>query len=95
MGTTVEIPLVEGKAKIKIEPGTQSGKVLRLRGKGLPDINGRMPGDMLVHVNVWIPKKLSKEEKKIMEELEHSENFKPSPSKEDKNFFERMRRMAG
>lgn len=95
VGASVEVPLVEGKAKIKIDPGTQSGRILRLRGKGLPDVNGYGHGDLLVHVNVWIPKKLTKEEQKALEKLDASENFKPKPSKEDKNFFERMRRMAG
>jgi len=95
MGDSVEIPLIDGKAKIKIEPGTQSGRILRLRGKGLPDVNGYGRGDLLVHVNVWIPKKLTKEEQKLLEKLAASDNFKPKPNKEDKNFFERMRRMAG
>jgi molecular chaperone DnaJ len=87
IGATLEIPLVEGKAKIKIEPGTQSGRMLRLRGKGLPSLNGYGNGDMLVHVNVWIPKKLSKEEQKLLEKLGESDNFKPNPSKADKDFF--------
>ena len=80
LGASLEVPLVEGKAKIKIEPGTQSGRILRLRGKGLPSLNGYGHGDMLVHVNVWIPKKLSKEEQKILEKLGASENFNPKPS---------------
>jgi molecular chaperone DnaJ len=95
MGATMEIPLVDGKAKIKIAPGIQSGRVLRLRGKGLPNVNGFGSGDMLVHVNVWIPKKLSKEEQKLLEKLAASDNFKPNPSKEERNFFERMRKMGG
>jgi molecular chaperone DnaJ len=95
MGATLEIPLVEGRAKIKIAPGIQSGRVLRLRGKGLPNVNGYGSGDMLVHVNVWIPKKLSKEEQKLLEKLAGSDNFKPNPSKEERNFFERMRKMGG
>ncbi|MDR3235380.1 MAG: molecular chaperone DnaJ [Prevotellaceae bacterium] len=95
LGTTSEIPTVDGIAKIKIEPGTQPGRVLRLRHKGLPDINGYGEGDLLVHVNVWIPQKLSKEEQKTLEKLALSDNFKPNPSRDDKNFFERMRRMFG
>jgi molecular chaperone DnaJ len=79
-GATLEIPLVDGRAKIKIEPGTPSGHILRLRGKGLPSLNGYGPGDMLVQVNVWIPKKFTKEEQKILEKLCESENFKPKKS---------------
>ena len=93
MGTSVEVPTVNGKAKIKIEAGTQSGKVLRLKGKGLPDINGYRTGDLLIYINIWTPQKLSKEEEKIMETMAKSENFKPNPSKTDKNFFERMKSM--
>jgi len=91
LGTSVEVPTIDGKAKIKIEPGTQSGKVLRLKGKGIPDINGYGRGDLLVNINVWTPQKLSKEEHKILEQLKDSENFKPSPTGNEKGFFERMK----
>ncbi len=91
IGTPVEIPTVDGKVKVKIEPGTQPDKILRLRGKGLPSINGYGRGDLLVKVNVWIPKSLSKEEKKILEKLNDSPNFRPNPSKSDKSIFEKMR----
>ncbi len=91
LGTQAEIPTVDGKVKIKIEPGTQPGKILRLRGKGLPDVNGYGKGDILVNINVWIPKILSKEEKRILSKLSESENFIPKPDKSDRNFFERMR----
>ena len=91
LGTTVEIPTLDGKVKIKIEPGTQPGKILRLRGKGIPDVNGYGKGDLLVDVNVWVPKSVSRDEKKTLEKLNESEAFRPSPTKEDKNFFERMR----
>lgn len=91
LGTQTEIPLLEGKAKIKIEPGTQSGKVLRLRGKGLPDINSRNPGDLLVEVNVFIPKNISPEERKLIEKLSASPNFNPSDNRKNKSFFERMK----
>jgi molecular chaperone DnaJ len=91
LGTTVEVPTLEGKARIKIDPGTQAGKVLRLKGKGLPSVNGYGRGDLLVNINIWTPKNLSSEEKKILENLMESENFKPNPSKSDKSFFERMR----
>ena len=95
LGMMAEIPTVEGKVKIKVEAGTQPGRVLRLRGKGLPELNSRITGDLLVHINVWIPKKLDKEEQKILEKLGSAENFKPKPTNEDKNFFERMRKMFG
>ncbi|MFO7659139.1 MAG: molecular chaperone DnaJ [Bacteroidales bacterium] len=93
LGTQVEIPTIEGKAKIKIEPGTQPGKILRLRGKGLPEVNSYGKGDLLVSINVWIPKSISKEESRILEKLEESENFKPNPDKSDRNFFEKMKNM--
>ncbi len=91
LGTNVEIPTVNGKAKVKIEPGTQGGKVLRLKGKGIPVVNSYSKGDLLVNINVWTPKNLSKEEKKIMEKLEKSTNFVPNPTTRDKSFFERMK----
>ncbi|MEA1887782.1 MAG: molecular chaperone DnaJ [Bacteroidota bacterium] len=91
LGTNIEIPTVESKVKIKIEQGTQPGKILRLRGKGLPEVNGYGKGDLLVNVNVWIPKKITGEEQKIMEKMINSESFTPKPSKDDKSFFERMK----
>ena len=91
MGSTIEVPTVEGKVKIKIEPGTQPGKILRLRGKGLPEVNGYGVGDILVNINVWIPKVLSKEERKVVEKFIESPSFKPNPDKSDRNFFERMK----
>jgi molecular chaperone DnaJ len=91
LGESIEIPLVEGKAKIKIEPGTQSGKMLRLRGKGLPNVQSYGTGDLLVHINVWTPKKLSNDERAILEKLKKSENFKPNPSAKDEGFFDRMK----
>ena len=91
LGTHVEVPTVENNVKIKIEPGTQPGKILRLRGKGLPEVNGYGKGDLLVNVNVWIPKNMSKEEIKIFEKLKDSDSFIPKPDKNDKGFFDRMR----
>jgi molecular chaperone DnaJ len=91
LGTQVEIPTVDGKAKIKVDPGTQSGKVLRLKGKGVPDINGYGKGDLLVNINVWTPTQLSSDEKKLLEKLQESKNFQPNPGKRDKSFFERMK----
>lgn len=91
LGTQVEIPTVGGKVKLKIDSGTQAGKILRLRGKGLPEINSGYTGDQLVQVNVWTPKKLTSEEKAILEKLKNSENFNPKPEKDDKGFFDRMK----
>ena len=91
LGGSIDIPTLEGKAKIKIDPGTQPGRILRLRGKGLPDVNGYGRGDLLVTINVWIPKNLSKDEKKIIEKFAESGNFKPNPDSSDKNFFQRMK----
>ena len=90
-GTQVEVPTVDSNVKIKIEAGTQPGRILRLRGKGLPEVNGYGRGDLLVNVNVWIPKNLSKEDLKIIEKFKDSESFVPKPDKNDKGFFERMR----
>ena len=86
LGGAVEIPTIDGKVKVKIEPGTQPGKVLRLRGKGLPNVQGYGKGDLLVNVSVYIPETLSKDEKKRMEEWEKSENFQPNPSIKEKIF---------
>jgi molecular chaperone DnaJ len=91
LGASVEVPTIEGKVRIKIDPGTQGGKILRLRGKGLPDVNGYGKGDLLVNVNVWIPRNLSKEEHKMMEQYRNSPAFTPKPDADDKGFFERMR----
>lgn len=93
LGQTIEIPTISGKAKIKVEPGTQSGKTLRLKGKGLPMVQRYGQGDLFVHINVWTPKKVSKEEKEILEKLRESENFIPSPDHHDKGFFQRMKDM--
>jgi molecular chaperone DnaJ len=91
LGCNPEVPLIEGYAKVKIEAGVQSGKILRLRAKGLPDVNSSGRGDLLVKVNVWTPTQLSSEEKKIMEKLRESKNVQPHPSKKEKGFFDRMR----
>ena len=93
LGAPVEIPTLEGRVKVKVEAGTQPSKVLRLRGKGLPEVNAYGRGDLLVKINVWIPKDLSKEEKKTMEKLAQSDNFTPKPSTQEKSFFSRMKDM--
>jgi molecular chaperone DnaJ len=91
LGTSVEIPTVDSKVKVKIEPGTQAGKILRLKGKGLPSIQSHSRGDQLINVNVWTPQKISAEEQEIMDKLMKSENFKPNPSKSERSFFDRMK----
>lgn len=93
LGSSIEIPTISGKAKIKVDPGTQSGKVLRLKGKGIPALQSYGTGDLFVHINVWTPKKVSKSEKEALEKLRDSENFQPSPDNQDKGFFERMKDM--
>ncbi|NOY97406.1 MAG: molecular chaperone DnaJ [Chlorobi bacterium] len=91
LGKTAEIPTIDGKVNVKIEAGTQPEKILRLRGKGLPDVHGYGRGDLLVRVHVWIPKKLSSEEKRILERLRNSPGFQAGPSSSEKNFFEKVK----
>ncbi len=95
LGANVEVPTVDGRARVKIAPGTQPGKVLRLKGKGLPSLNDHSVGDLLVNINVWIPTELSKEERRMMENLQSSENFKPNPTAAEKSFFGRMKDLFG
>ncbi len=92
-GTTVEVPTIDGRAKIKIPPGTQSGKIFRLKGKGFPGVNSYEKGDQLIHVNVWTPQNLTSEEKAMLEKLGSSPNFTPQPDKSDKSFFDKVREM--
>lgn len=95
LGAQIEVPTLEGRARIKIPAGTQSGKIFRLREKGLPSLEGRGRGDLLVHVNIWTPKKLTDEERRLLEQLRDMPNFKPAPTKEDRSFFERVRDVFG
>jgi len=90
LGTSMEVPTLGNPVKIKIDPGTQSGKILRLRGKGIPDVNGRVKGDQLIHVNIWTPQELTKDERKMVEKLRDSENFNPKPEK-GRTFFDKMK----
>jgi molecular chaperone DnaJ len=92
-GVQVEVPTIDGRAKIKIPAGTQSGKIFRLKGKGFPAINSYEKGDQLVQVNVWTPQHLSQEEKDLLEKMSHSANFKPQPDKSERSFFDKMREM--
>ncbi len=91
LGTTIEVPTLEGKARVKIAPGTQPGKVLRLKSKGLPSINGYGRGDLLVTVNVWVPKILDPTERETLNRMNQSENFQPDPNSKEQGFFHRMR----
>ncbi|WP_343485696.1 molecular chaperone DnaJ [Allomuricauda sp. d1] len=93
LGTSKEIDTVDGKVRIKLEPGIQSGKILRLRGKGIASLNGYGNGDLLVHVNVWTPKELNKEQREFFERMQNDENFEPKPEKSDKSFFEKVKDM--
>jgi len=91
LGTSVEVPTIDSKVKIKVPPGTQSGKIFRLKGKGLPSVQSYNKGDQLIHVNVWTPKKLNGEERALLEKLRKMPNFTPKPGKSDKGFFEKMK----
>ena len=91
LGDSVEVPTIDGKVKIKIDPGTQSGKMLRLKGKGIKDINGYSRGDQLIMVNVWTPTELTKEERNTLESLRNAENFRPNPQGKEKSFFDKMK----
>lgn len=91
LGTSIEVPTIDGVVKIKIPAGTQSGKIFRLKGKGLPSVQSYGKGDQLIHVNVWTPKKLNNEERELLEKLREMPNFDPKPGKSEKGFFEKMR----
>ncbi|MFC0181553.1 molecular chaperone DnaJ [Pseudarcicella hirudinis] len=91
LGTSVEVPTIGGKARITLEPGTQSGKILRLKGKGIKELNGYGTGDQLIHVNIWTPKTLTREETEILEKFRTAPNFHPKPGKSEKGFFEKMK----
>jgi molecular chaperone DnaJ len=91
LGANAEVPTIDGKVKIKIDPGTQSGKILRLKAKGLKDLNTYEKGDELVYVNVWTPKQLTSDETAMLERFRHSPNFMPKPGKSEKGFFEKMK----
>lgn len=92
-GSQIEVPTIDGRAKIKIPAGTQSGKIFRLKGKGFPAVNSYEKGDQLIHINIWTPQHLSSDEKAMLEKMSHSSNFKPQPDKNEKNFFDKVREM--
>ncbi|MCW5924367.1 MAG: molecular chaperone DnaJ [Saprospiraceae bacterium] len=91
LGSKLEVPTLDGRARITVPAGTQSGKVFRLKDKGLPALQSYQRGDQLIHVNVWTPKKLTDEERRLLEKLREMPNFTPAPAKEDKSFFERVK----
>jgi molecular chaperone DnaJ len=93
LGISKEIETVSGRVRIKLEDGIQSGKILRLKGKGVPSLNGYGNGDLLVHVNVWTPKSMNKEQKEFFEKMLEDDNFRPKPEKSDKSFFEKVKDM--
>ena len=92
-GTQIEVPTIDGRAKIKVPPGTQSGKIFRLKGKGFPHVNSYEKGDQLIQVNIWTPQNLSAEEKSMLEKMNDSKNFIPDPEKNEKSFFDKVREM--
>ncbi len=92
-GANPEVPTIDGRAKIKIPAGTQSGKIFRLKGKGFPAINSYEKGDQLIHVNVWTPQTLTAEEKEMMEKLKDAKNFQPQPEKNEKSFYSKVKEM--
>jgi molecular chaperone DnaJ len=93
LGMSIEVPTLDGKVRLKVPVGTQSGKVLRLEGKGLPSVQSYGKGDQLVHINVWTPRKLNDEERGLLEKMRAMPNFQPAPEKDDKGFFERIKDM--
>lgn len=93
LGVSKDIEAVNGKVRIKLEEGIQSGKILRLKGKGIPSLNSYGNGDLLVHINVWTPKTLNKEQRQFFEKAMTDENFVPHPEKSDKSFFEKVKDM--
>ena len=92
-GTQIEVPTIDGRAKIKIPAGTQSGKIFRLKGKGFPHVNSYEKGDQLIQINIWTPQHVSADEKEILEKMQESPNFEPKPEKNEKSFFDKVREM--
>lgn len=92
-GTQVEVPTIDGRAKIKVPAGTQSGKIFRLKGKGFPQVNSYEKGDQLIQVNIWTPQNVTGEEKSMLEKMLKSDNFEPKPDKNEKSFFDKVRDM--
>ncbi len=93
LGTKIEVPTVSGKARISLDPGVQSGKILRLRNKGIPSVEGYGTGDLLVHINVWTPQSINAEQKALFEKLREDPAFSPKPGRGEKSFFDRVKEM--
>jgi molecular chaperone DnaJ len=93
LGTEISVPCLDGSYKVKVEPGTQSGTVVKLRGKGLPSVQGygRGTGDLYVKFQVWVPHKLSREERAALEKMKDSSSFIPDLTREDKNTFDKVK----
>ena len=91
LGTSVQVPTLDGKVKIKVPAGSQAGKIFRLKGKGIPEVQGYGKGDQLINVNIWTPKKLSDNDREFLEKMREMDAFKPAPAKGEKGFFERMK----
>ena len=93
LGTKVDIPTINGKARVKLDPGTQSGKILRLRNKGLPSVESYGTGDLLVHINVWTPQDVDSKHRKMFEEMRDDSAFDPNPDRSEKSFFDKVKEM--
>jgi len=93
LGSTIDVPTLDGKVKIKVPPGTQAGKIFRLKDKGLPSVQSYDRGDQLIHVNIWTPKSLTDEERNMLEKMRDMKNFQPNPGKSERSFFDKMREM--
>ncbi len=91
LGCTIEIPTVAGRTKIKIPEGTEAGKVLRLKGKGVPDINGYEVGNLLVVVDLYVPQSVTDEQREVLRKLQSAPNFKPQHKSGSKNIFDKLR----
>ncbi len=91
LGSEVEVPTITGKVKVKVAPGTQSGSILKLRGKGIKQVNGYGKGDQLIHIHVWTPQQLTKKEHELITALRSATNLTPTPSKKERGFFDRVR----
>lgn len=91
LGTSVEVPTIDGRVKIKVPPGTQAGKIFRLKGKGLPSVQSYDKGDQLIQVNIWTPKKLNDDERIMLEKIREMPNFQPEPGKSERGFFDKMK----
>ena len=93
LGCNPEIETIESKVKVKLDAGIQSGKILRLRGKGLPSVDRYGSGDLLIHVNVWTPQDLNEEQTKFFESNKDNENFQANPDGNNKSFFDKVKEM--